>query len=113
MRLTKRSIAVMACIPVAAVAAGCSGSNNGASGNGSGEQAGGQTLVVDEFFDVKTLDPHRCFEFTCTIIDRQAYRSALKFNNDKTPKPVPDLASYKMSPDNKVLTLSVKKGAKF
>ncbi len=113
MRLTKRSIAVMACIPVAAVAAGCSGSNNSASGNGSGEQAGGQTLVVDEFFDVKTLDPQRCFEFTCTIIDRQAYRSALKFNNDKTPKPVPDLASYKMSPDNKVLTLSVKKGAKF
>jgi peptide/nickel transport system substrate-binding protein len=113
MKRTLTTVTIAALIAVSAAA--CSGGNTSRSSNhgSSSEQGSGKTLVVDQFFDVKTLDPDHCFEFTCTSVDRQTYQSALKFDNGHPAKPVPNLASYKLSHSNKVLTLSMKKGAKF
>ena len=88
-------------------AAACSGS-----GSEGGDQ-GGKSLVVDTSFDLKTSDPARSFEFTGTLLDKSLYQTALQFDNGRTPKPVPELASYTMSDHNKVLTLKMRKGATF
>ncbi len=106
-RPTRRTIVgALVVVPLLGVAA-CSGSGSGGGGEG------GKSLVVDTSFDLKTTDPARSFEFTGTLLDRSLYQTALKFDNSEKPKPVPALASYTMSDHNKVLTLTMKKGATF
>jgi ABC-type dipeptide transport system, periplasmic component len=74
---------------------------------GSGSNSGGKTLVVDQSFDLKTSDPGRAFELTGSIVDRALYETALTFSGGDVTKPVPQLATYKESADNTVLTLTM------
>ncbi|MCU1475056.1 ABC transporter substrate-binding protein [Amnibacterium sp.] len=91
-------------LAAALVLAGCS-----AGGGSSNSSSGGptKTLVVDNTFDLKTSDPARAFELTGSIVDKAIYETALTFQGDDTTKPLPQLATFKESSDNKVLTLTL------
>jgi peptide/nickel transport system substrate-binding protein len=92
-------------LAVALVLAGCS-----AGGSSSNSASGGstKTLVVDNTFDLKTSDPARAFELTGSIVDKALYETALTFQGSDTTKPLPQLATYSVSSDQKVLTLTLR-----
>lgn len=99
----RRPIALLTGMAAFMVIAACAG----------GEPPKGKerSLVVDTSFDLKTIDPARQFEFTGSFLDEQIYDTALESHHDK---PVDNLCSYKMSHNQKVLTLTLKdKGSKF
>ena len=65
-------------------------------------------------FNLKTIDPHRQFEFTGSTIDTAIYQTALAFKDGDLTKPTDGLCSFEMSDDNKKMTLKLKeKDAKF
>ena len=85
--------------------AACGGGNAG-----SGTTAnGGKSLVVNNVFDLKTLDPARDFEFTGKFVNRQTYETVLDYGDDGTnlKEVVPAVAQYTISDDAKVVTLTV------
>jgi peptide/nickel transport system substrate-binding protein len=87
---------------------GCSsggGSNNGA--------APSTSVVVDSSFDLKTADPGREFETTGGIVAHALYETLLTFKGSDVTEPVDGLASYKISDDAKVVTLTMKPGHTF
>lgn len=96
------AVGSLAALPLAA----CSGSN---SNNGSS----GKTLVVDNQFDLQTLDPARAFEFTDVMLDHQLYDTALTYVGSDTSKLIPELTTYTISNDNKVVTLKLNGKHKF
>lgn len=73
-------------------------------GRGAGDA---DTLVVDDQFDLKTIDPARSFEFTGSLINHQVYETALTFKGADVKHPVANLCSYTISKDNKVVTLKL------
>lgn len=86
-------------------------------GSGSGQATGGadgaSAVVVDTSFDLKTIDPARQFEPTGGIVDKALYQTLITFQGSDLTKPVPGLADFQMSPDQKVLTLKLKSGHVF
>ncbi|MDO5753803.1 ABC transporter substrate-binding protein [Arthrobacter sp.] len=70
-------------------------------------------MVVDTSFDLKTADPAREFETTGAIVSHAIYETLLTFKGDDVTQPVDGLASYTMSDDAKVMTLTVKEGHTF
>ncbi len=90
---------------------GCGGGSGG-SGAG-GAASGGETLVVDTFFDLKTIDPGREYEFTGNLLTKAMYDTLLTFNGGDVTKLVPDLASYALSDDAKTVTLTLTPGRVF
>jgi peptide/nickel transport system substrate-binding protein len=88
---------------LALVMSGCSSSSTG---NG-GDQTSNKTLVVDNTFDLKTSDPARSFELTGSIVDKALYETALTFEGGDVTKPVPQLTTYKLSDDQKTITLTL------
>ena len=85
----------------ALILSGCSSSGGGTQSSSS------KTLVVDNTFDLKTSDPARAFELTGSIVDKALYETALTFEGSDVTKPVPQLTTYKMSDDNKTITLTL------
>ncbi|NEB80900.1 ABC transporter substrate-binding protein [Streptomyces sp. SID14478] len=85
------------------------------SGGGSpAPSAGSRTLVVDTSFDLKTADPGRMYEATGLFLGKAVYDTLLTFDGGDVTKPVPGLAeSYRLSDDGKVLTLTLRAGARF
>lgn len=81
------------------VLAGCSSSGSSTSS--------GKSLVVDQSFDLKTSDPARAFELTGSIVDHALYDTLLTFDGSDVTKPVPSLATFKESSDDKTLTLTL------
>ena len=73
----------------------------------------GSSVVVDSSFDLKTADPAREFETTGAIVAHALYETLLTFDGDDVTKPVDGLASYKMSDDAKVMTLTLNDGHTF
>jgi peptide/nickel transport system substrate-binding protein len=71
------------------------------------------SLVFDMSFSFESLDPGRAFDFTSNIVDHALYQQLLTFNGADVSKPVDGLASYALSDQDKVLTLTMKGGAKF
>jgi len=86
---------------VALIVTGCSSSTGG------GQSTSGKTLVVDNAFDLKTSDPARSFELTGSIVDKAIYQTALTFEGGDVTKPVPQLTTFSMSPDEKTITLTL------
>jgi peptide/nickel transport system substrate-binding protein len=86
---------------VALIVSGCSSSTGG------GQSASNKTLVVDNAFDLKTSDPARAFELTGSIVDKALYETALTFQGSDVTKPVPQLTTFKMSDDEKTITLTL------
>lgn len=83
-----------------------------ACGGGGGDSAqsganGVKTLVANDAFDLKTIDPARSFEFTGVMVDQQIYETALKFDGGDVKTPKPGICSFTMSPDSKTLTLTM------
>ncbi|NAZ83115.1 ABC transporter substrate-binding protein [Kineococcus sp. R8] len=81
---------------------------------GSGEApAAGAALVVDNAFDLKTADPARSFELTGALLNRQTYETALTFQGSDVSTPVPQIASFTISDDARVVTLKIEGEHKF
>lgn len=98
----------------AALVLGLSGCAGDPAPAGSGASAGsGGAVVVDTSFDLKTVDPARQFEPTGGIVDKALYETLITFDGADVTKPVPGLADFAMSPDNKVITLTMKPGTVF
>lgn len=73
----------------------------------------GPTLVVDASFDLATADPGRQYETTGSIVAHALYETLLTFEGDDVTEPVDGLASYEMSDDNRVMTLTLEPGHAF
>lgn len=107
-RFSRRAVAICSALALAAGLSACSGG----SGGGGGEA--GDTIVAETSFNLKTIDPHRQFEFTGSTIDDAIYQTALEFENGDLTKPTSGLCSYEMSDDDKTMTLKLEqKDAKF
>ncbi|MCS4275474.1 peptide/nickel transport system substrate-binding protein [Mycetocola sp. BIGb0189] len=110
MKFSRKSAATAGLVVAAALAlSGCAGGSNGAAGGGDA----GKSLVVDASFDLKTADPNRQYETTGSIVAKALYQTLLTFEGNDVTKPVDGLASYTMNPENTVMTLTLKPGAKF
>lgn len=96
----------LAALAVGGAVTGCN-SDSGASSGGGGSDAGGKALVVDDQFDVKTIDPARQFEFTGSTLDQQIYEQALTFTGTDVKKVQPSICDYEISSDNLVVTLKL------
>ena len=117
MRLSRWAAAgAVAALAAGVTACGSSGSSSAAgSGSTSSTSAGSSaTLVVENAFVLKTLDPGRMFEPTGLMIDRVLYDTLLTYKGSDVSKPVPDLASsWTASSDAKTFTFTLRKGVKF
>lgn len=75
---------------------------------------GGGTLTVGNIFDLKTLDPHRAYEFTAATLMHNMYDTLVTFNGADVSKVVPSIAdSWTSSDDVKTYTFKIHNGAKF
>jgi peptide/nickel transport system substrate-binding protein len=106
-RLTRTFVAVCSTLALTAGLAACSTDSDDAGG-------AGDTIVAETAFNLKTIDPHRQFEFTGSTIDNAVYQTALEFEDGDLTKPTDGLCSFEMSDDQKTMTLTLKeKDAKF
>lgn len=103
--LAKRMVAVVAVGAMAVSMAAC-GHAEGSKGAAKSNVDTG-SLVVDDSFDLITMDPARSFETSTVSILRAAYQSALKYVDNDMSKPQPEVCTYKISDDNKVVTLTL------
>ncbi|WP_165368005.1 ABC transporter substrate-binding protein, partial [Phytoactinopolyspora endophytica] len=94
-------------LAVALVVTGCADSSN------DDDTGDDQTLVVDASFDLQTADPNRQYETTGSIVAKALYDTLLTFDGDDVTQPVDGLASYEMSDDDRVLTLTMEDGHTF
>src|SRR5580765_2373503 len=86
-----------------AAAAGLSACNS----DGQTGAATDAVLVVNDSFDIRSIDPARQFEFTGSMLDHQIYERTLMFKGNDVKNVVPGLCTYKVSDDAKVLTLTL------
>ncbi|MGI4895556.1 MAG: ABC transporter substrate-binding protein [Janthinobacterium lividum] len=96
-----------------ALLAGCSSDSGSNSDSGGGESAAGASLVVDNAFDLKTADPARSFELTGAMVNKQIYETALTYTGSDVSEPVPQICSFTISDDNRVVTLTIEGDHKF
>ena len=106
-RLSRNLVAICSTLALTAGLAACGGGSDEAGG-------AGDTIVAETAFNLKTIDPHRQFEFTGSTIDNAIYQTALEFEDGDLTKPTDGLCSYEMSEDDKEMTLTLKdEDAKF
>jgi peptide/nickel transport system substrate-binding protein len=105
--LGKRGLVALISLTMTAVGAvGLAGSSEAA--------PKGKVLIVDNTFNLKTLDPGRMFEPSGNMIDRTIYSTLMTFKGNDASTPVPDLAlSFKASADAKTFTYTLRKNATF
>ncbi len=101
-RFPKRILGAATAIGLVVSLAACS-----SGGNGEGNNAQNETLVAEQTFDLKTLDPARSFELSSGTIIQAVYEAALQFDNGDQTKIIPWLCDYTISADNKVVTLKM------
>ena len=92
-------VAVLACSAVA--------------GGAGGDVARTTTLVVDNSFVLDTLDPHRAFDPTSTIIDRAVYDTLFTYDSDELAHPVPLLVRSWTSAGSKTFTFKLRRDVHF
>ncbi len=83
------------------------------SGAGPEEAGEGRSVVVDASFDIKTLDPARSFEPTGSVVNHVLYETLLTFDGDDVSAPVDGLASYELSDEDRVVTLTMQGDSTF
>ncbi|MFC6706871.1 ABC transporter substrate-binding protein [Flexivirga alba] len=103
MRWKNPVTALAAIAALSLTVSGCTGGSKSSNSNGSS----GKTLVVNNNFDLKTLDPARAFEFTDVMIEHQVYETALTYHGNETSKLYPEVATYSRSSDDRVVTLKL------
>lgn len=114
MKLSRKS--VVAALVGAALTfslAGCGDSSAPDKGAASSDAAAADTLVIENSFDIKSADPGRQYEPTSSIITKAMYETLLTYEGSDITHLVDGLASYTMSDDAKVVTLTMKEGNKF
>jgi len=100
-----------ACLALVALAV--SACSSGGAGGASGGGAAGDAIVIDTFFDLKTVDPGREYELTGNLLTKAMYETLLTFDGGDVTKPLPGLADFTLSPDATTLTLTLKPGRVF
>lgn len=103
-RFPKKALIVVTAVGLAVSLTGCGGGANNNDGKGSSQN---ETLVAEQTFDLKTLDPARSFELSSGTIIQAVYEAALQFDNGDQTKIIPWLCDYTISADNKVVTLKM------
>lgn len=103
--LLRTSIAVLTSAVFVLSAASCGAAEG--SKNATNTSTSTDSLVVDSSFDLITMDPARSFETTTVTVLRAVYQSALKFVNNDMSKPQPEICTYTISKDNRVVTLTL------
>jgi peptide/nickel transport system substrate-binding protein len=99
-----RRIALLAGV-VLLVGVGTSGATTG---------GGGETLVIDRSFELKTSDPQRAFEPTASIVDRALYDTLLTYRGANASKPVPLVArSWRASNNARTYTFQLRRDVRF
>lgn len=109
----KAALAAAAAIVLFGLTACSAGNADAPTGQGGTTDAAPTAVVVDTSFDIKTLDPARSFEPTGTIVNHVLYQTLLTFAGDDVSKAVDGLASYELSDEDKVMTLTMKGDATF
>ncbi len=102
MKRNRLPVVVTTTVLVVGLAA-CGGGGDAGGSSGSGVK----TLVANDAFDLKTIDPARSFEFTGVMLDQQIYETVLKFEGGDVKTPKPGICSFTISPDNKTVTLTM------
>jgi peptide/nickel transport system substrate-binding protein len=75
---------------------------------------GGDTLVVDRSFELKTSDPQRAFEPTASIVDRAVFDTLLTYRGSNASRPVPSVArSWRASKDARTYTFDLRRDVTF
>jgi len=96
---------------VLAVTSACSSSKTDSDANG-GTSNG--TLIIDQSFQVTTVDPARAFSLLAFMVDHATYQTLLSFNGSDVTKPIPLVAeSYTPSSDFKTYTFKLRHDIKF
>lgn len=101
-RLSKRILGAATAAGLIISLAACS-----TGGDNPNQSSQNDTLVAEQTFDLKTLDPARSFELSSGTIIQAVYESALQFDNGDVTKVIPWLCDYTISADNKVVTLTM------
>ena len=101
----KVAVAVLTTGAMTVSLAACGGAEG--SKNASSSGSGSKTLVVDDQFDLITMDPARSFETSTVSILRATYQTALKYVDNDMSNPKPEVCTYSISKDNKVVTLTL------
>ncbi|WP_223851961.1 ABC transporter substrate-binding protein [Bifidobacterium myosotis] len=99
------AVTAAAAMVISMSACGAAEGSKAAASSGSAPNSG--TLVVNNSLNVITLDPARSFETATVSILRGVYQTALKFVDNDLTKPQPEVCSYEISDDNKVVTLTL------
>ena len=100
--MTPTRVAALAAAAIVSITlAGCSAAADPGGGDA------GKSVVVDTSFDIKTLDPARSFEPTGSIVNHVLYETLLTFDGDDVSVPVDGLASYELSDEDRVVTLTM------
>lgn len=117
LQLTYRFLSVVLLAAFVAMMAGC-GSSSSKSGNNSGPKRKGTADTLNSFNNagdadwVKTLDPC-CVTDSISISDISMVNANLVKASYPSLKIVPDLATWKISPDHKTYTFTINSKAKF
>src|SRR5437588_5897708 len=71
--------------------------------------ANSRTLVVGRFLgDGKSMDPSRCYEFSCVAVMTNVYEGLITYKGTNVAKPIPLLAkSWKITNNSKVYTFQL------
>jgi peptide/nickel transport system substrate-binding protein len=125
MRL-RRIAAVTGAVAAMVAAAGCGGDHN--QGNGGASSAGetspataikpgkpGAKLTVLAAGDIDYLDPGEDYYTFGYMVQYAVNRTLYAYKPDDSEKPIPDLATGppEISPDNKTITVHIKRGIKY
>ncbi len=113
-------------IALAMFVAACGGDDDDDGGGGGGTSAGetggeikegkaGGTLTYLAAGDVDYLDPGQTYYTFGYMVHYAVNRTLYSFKPDESVKPVPDIAEAEpeISPDNKTITVKIKKGIKY
>lgn len=79
----------------------------GCAAGGEPDAAAEKVLVVDSTFALSSIDPARSFEATGTMVNHNVYETALTFEGSDLSELVPEIATYTISDDNTVVTLTL------
>lgn len=115
---TRLTSVLLLCLTVAAVMAGCGGSNGGGNagigGGSAGKPASDHTLRLGYYEDIQSPDPDVQYDIPGLELVNNVYEGLVHYPTGDSTKILPWLAtSWKISPDKRVYTFQLRRGVVF
>src|SRR5262249_16156264 len=111
-RATALAVAAVCLSATAGVAVGAT--DRSAAPSAAAAPAAGQTLLLDQAFDLRPAAPQRQYEPTGGIVGRALYDTLLQFKGADVSHPLPDIAtSFTASKDARTYTFTLRRNAHF